>query len=208
MMIAAILLAGGESRRMGVLKPLLLWGEGTLIEYQLAQAKAVCDLVVAVLGHRAQEVLPLVHRAGALAVVNELYAEGRAASVRVGAAALGDDVTAVLVLNIDQPRPAGVLSRLAAEHLLSGSLITVPVFEGRRGHPPAFGASLLPELRQVSEASQGLRAVVRRHEREIAEVSFETALVLLDMNRPEEYERARREYFQDPLCQAGAEART
>src|SRR3972149_119568 len=60
---------------------------------------------VAVLGHRADDVLPYVRRAGAQAIVNELYAEGRATSLRVGAAALPDDTPAVLILNVDQPRP-------------------------------------------------------------------------------------------------------
>src|SRR3989304_5515610 len=82
--------AGGETPRMGAPKPLLEWGGYTLIEYQLAQLKrSPVDQVVVVLGHRADEIRPLVHRAGALAVINELYAEGRASSVRVGAAALG-----------------------------------------------------------------------------------------------------------------------
>lgn len=194
-MIAALLLAGGESTRMGDLKPLLPWGDATLIEYQIAQAKAVCDRVVVVLGHRAEDLLPLVHRAGALALVNELYAEGRAASVRMGAAAVEDDIDAILVLNVDQPRPADVLSRLAGEHLRSRSLISVPTFEGKRGHPPVFAASLLPELRQVREETQGLREVLRRHDTDIVEAPFDTPVVLLDMNRPEDYERARREYF-------------
>ncbi len=94
MTVAAILLAGGESSRMGVPKPLLEWGGYTLIEYQLAQLKGPpVDRVVVVLGHRADEVLPYVRSAGpdVVGVINELYAEGRASSLRVGAAALPDN---------------------------------------------------------------------------------------------------------------------
>ena len=66
MTVAAILLAGGESSRMGVPKPLLEWGGYTLIEYQLAQLKGPpLDRVVVVLGHRADDVLPYVRSAGA-----------------------------------------------------------------------------------------------------------------------------------------------
>ncbi|MFB3093327.1 MAG: NTP transferase domain-containing protein, partial [Dehalococcoidia bacterium] len=58
MTVAAILLAGGESSRMGTAKPLLEWGGNTLIEYQLAQLKEPpVERVVVVLGHRADEVL-------------------------------------------------------------------------------------------------------------------------------------------------------
>jgi molybdenum cofactor cytidylyltransferase len=196
MTVAAILLAGGESSRMGTPKPLLEWGGRTLIEYQLAQLEGPpIDRVVVVLGHRAEEVQPYVHRAGAQAIVNELYSEGRAASLRVAAAALPNDITAVLVLNIDQPRPHDVVARLVDEHRRSSSLITVPTYEERRGHPPVLAGSLLPELREVSEATEGLRAVIREHAKDVKEVAFETEVVLLDMNRPQEYEKARASYF-------------
>ena len=198
MTIAAILLAGGESTRMGTPKPLLEWGGYTLIEYQLAQLKGPpVDRVVVVLGHRADEVRPSVHRAGAQAVINELYSEGRASSLRVGAAALGEDTQVVLVLNVDQPRPHRVIERLVEEHRRQGNLITVPSFRGRPGHPPVLAGSLLPELREVREDSQGLRAVIQRHASDVREVPFDSAVVLLDINQPEEYEKARAAYFQE-----------
>lgn len=196
MTVAAILLAGGESTRMGVPKPLLEWGGYTIIEYQLAQLKGPpVDRVVVVLGHRADEVLPYVRSAGALAVVNELYAEGRASSLRVGAAALPDDTAAIIILNVDQPRRHDVIARLVELHRRSGSLITIPAHEGRRGHPPVLAGSLLPELREVKEETQGLRAVIERHAEEVRELPFETPAVLLDLNRPEDYQEARASYF-------------
>jgi molybdenum cofactor cytidylyltransferase len=196
MTVAAILLAGGESSRMGTPKPLLEWGGRTLIEYQLAQLEGPpIDRVVVVLGHRAEEVQPYVHRTGAQAIVNELYGEGRAASLRVAAAALPNDITAVLVLNVDQPRPHDVMARLVDDHRHSSSLITVPTYEERRGHPPVLAGSLLPELREVSEATEGLRAVIRRHAKDVKEVAFGTEVVLLDMNRPQDYQQARAGYF-------------
>jgi molybdenum cofactor cytidylyltransferase len=196
MTIAAILLAGGESSRMGVPKPLLEWGGYTLIEYQLAQLKGPpIDRVVVVLGHRAEEMQPYVRSAGAQAVVNELYAEGRASSLRVGAAALPDSTAAVLVLNVDQPRPHDIIARLVDVHRRSGSLITLPTFRERRGHPPVLAGSLLPELREASEATQGLRAVIQRHAADVRELAFETEVVLLDLNQPQEYQKARASYF-------------
>jgi len=196
MTIAAILLAGGESSRMGAAKPLLEWGGNTLIEYQLAQLKEPpVDRLVVVLGHRADEVLPYVRGIDAQVLINELYAEGRASSLRLGAAALPDDTTAVLVLSVDQPRPHDVIARLVDAHRRSGSLITVPTYEEKRGHPPLLDGSLLPELREVNEATQGLRAVIERHAADVNELPFETSAVLLDLNRPQEYQKARASYF-------------
>ena len=197
MTIAAILLAGGESRRMGRPKPLLPWDDRTLVEYQIEQLRAAgVDRVVAVLGYAADDVRPLVHKAGALSVINELYAEGRASSVRVGAAALGEDTQAVVVLNVDQPRPAWVTRRLLEAHRSRGNTITLPAYEGHRGHPPVIAGALLPELREAREATLGLRAIIDRHQAEVREVPFETDVVLLDVNEPEDYERARASYFQ------------
>ncbi len=196
MTIAAILLAGGESSRMGTPKPLLEWGGNTLIEYQIAQLKEPpVDRLVVVLGHRADEVLPYVRGSGAQALINELYAEGRASSLHLGAAALPDDTTAILVLSVDQPRPHDVISRLVDVHRHSGSLITVPTYDEKRGHPPLLDGSLLPELREVNETTQGLRAVIERHAADVNELPFETSAVLLDLNRPQEYQKARASYF-------------
>ena len=196
MTVAAILLAGGESSRMGVPKPLLEWGGYTLIEYQLAQLKGPpIDRVVVVLGHRADEVLPCVRSTDAQTVINELYAEGRASSLRVGAAALPDNTAAILILNVDQPRPHDVIARLVDMHRRSGNLITVPTYEEKRGHPPVLDGSLLPELREVNEETQGLRDVIARHAADVEELAFETPAVLLDLNRPQEYQKARASYF-------------
>jgi len=195
--VVAILLAGGESSRMGTPKPLLEWGGSTLVEYQIAQLReAGADKVIVVLGYRADEVLPHVHHAGANAIINELYAEGRASSVRVAAGALPEDTGAVVLLNVDQPRPAWVTSRLLDKHRRERALITVPIFEGKRGHPVVFDARLAPELREVREATEGLRAVMQGHAAEVLEVPFDTPVVVLDMNVREEYEKAKTTYFE------------
>jgi molybdenum cofactor cytidylyltransferase len=193
--IAAILLAAGESRRMGSPKPLLDWAGETLIEYQVHQlCDAGVDTVIAVLGHSADQVRPLAERAGAAAVLNDHYAEGRASSLRAGAAAVPPSTAEIAVLNVDQPRPALVTARLLAEHLASGALITLPTYEGRRGHPAFLCGSLLPELLAATDADEGLRAVIHRHNTDVREISFDTPIVLLDINTREDYERARTEF--------------
>jgi molybdenum cofactor cytidylyltransferase len=189
--IAAILLAAGPSRRMGIPKPLLDWAGKTLIEYQVHQlCDAGVDNVIAVLGHRANEVRPLAERAGATIVLNDHYAEGRASSLRAGAAAVPPGTAEIAVLNVDQPRPAAVTSRLLAEHLTSAALITLPTHGGKRGHPAFLCGSLLPELLTVTDANEGLRAVIHRRDADVREVAFDSPIVLLDINDPADYKRA------------------
>ena len=197
-MIAAILLAAGESKRMGAPKALLEWGGGKLIEYQIAELKAAgVDDVVVVIGHCAHEVMMYVEKSGARSVFNERYAEGRASSLRVGAAAVDDSAETIVVLGVDQPRPRELTARLLREHAEHGATITVPTFEGHRGHPPVLSGSLLPELREVREESLGIRAVLERHTSDVWEVPFDSDAVLLDVNDPQAYERARTKFSQE-----------
>ncbi len=185
--VAAILLAAGESRRMGSPKPLLAWQGATLIEYQIAQLReAGVDDVIAVLGHRSEDILPLVAAAGARGIINENYREGRASSLRTGAHA-AEGAQTVVIISVDQPRPAAVTRRLLARQTTG---ITVPSHDGRRGHPVILDGVLLPELREVDEETQGLRAVLARHAPDLHEIPFDSAAVLLDLNTPEDYRRA------------------
>jgi len=196
--VAAILLAAGESSRMGTPKPLLDWGGQTLIEYQIAQLKQppVEDVVV-VLGHRAEVIRPLAERAGARVIINEVYqGKGRAGSLRAGASAIPDGTRAVLVLNVDQPRPHSVIERLVRSHQQAENLISVPLCEGKRGHPLVLDGWLLPDLRTVRERTQGMRALLERYEESVAEVPFESNIVLLDINSPAEYKKAKESYFE------------
>src|SRR5436309_12899208 len=158
MTVAAILLAGGESSRMGQPKALLPWGDQRLVEYQIDQLlQPPIERVFVVLGHEAERITPVIDRAGAEVLVNELYKRGRASSLRAGARAVADDTRTILVLDVDQPRPRRVIQRLIENHVRASNVITVPAFEGKRGHPAVVVGLLLPELRSVLERPVGLR---------------------------------------------------
>ena len=174
---------------MGSSKPLLDWGGEALIQYQVRQlADAGADPVIVVLGYLASDIAPLLTNP---VVINERYAEGRATSVRSGAEALPDDAVAVVILSVDEPRPSYVLRRLIDEHASQGALITLPTHDGVRGHPPVFDGSLISELRAVQDDTEGIRAIIERHEAEVFEVEFDSPVVVIGMNTPEEYEHAK-----------------
>jgi molybdenum cofactor cytidylyltransferase len=185
--IAAILLAAGESTRMGRLKQLLPWAETTLIAWQVDQLReAGADDIVVVLGHQAERVRAAVPGM-ARAVVNEAYLEGRASSLRHGAEAIRD-ADAILILSVDQPRPAW-LSRLLIERWRqTRATIVSPRFARRFGHPVLVAGSLLPELRAVTEESLGLRAVIDRHLSEAVSIPIANDTVDVDLNTPADYD--------------------
>ena len=194
MRIGAVLLAAGESSRMGQVKALLPWEGRTLLEYQLDQlAASRCEVVVVVLGHKAERLSPLIGERPGLdvqVVLNPDYRAGKATSICVGVAVLAADLAAVLVLAVDQPRPAWLLDRLIDEHERAGALITVPERAGRRGHPPIFAGSLRDELLAVAEQTEGLREVMRRHAAEIRAIEIDDSLTHMNLNTPEDYQKA------------------
>ncbi|MFQ5875490.1 MAG: NTP transferase domain-containing protein [Dehalococcoidia bacterium] len=189
--LSAILLAAGLSTRMAHNKALLPWLGSTLLEYQLRQlSQSRVQDIVLVLGHEAEKLRPLATGfPGVKTVTNAAYKEGRAGSVVVGASALSPQTSAVLVLGVDQPRPTEVLDLVIQAHLDGPGLITIPTYEGRRGHPVVFDGSLIGEIKDVSEANQGLRQVVRRDPERVHELSVSYPVVLLDINTPEDYQR-------------------
>jgi molybdenum cofactor cytidylyltransferase len=189
----AILLAAGLSSRMGVPKALLPWEGRPLVRYQVEQLLAGgCDRVIVVTGHERAAIEDALAGGAAEVAYNPDYAAGRAGSVRVGANAAPADAGRLVILNVDQPRAAAVIRRLLDAHRIGGATLTVPAHAGRRGHPLVLDGSLRTELLAVEEASEGLKAVVRRHQGERQELEFESDEVLLDLNTPESYAAAQR----------------
>lgn len=192
--VAALLFAAGESIRMGRPKPLLPWRGEPLVAYQVHQlCSAGVERVVVVVGHHAHEVAPIAEAAGATVVLNPEYKTGRASSIRAGAAALPDDTRAVITLNVDQPREAALIRCVLEAHFAAKGMITTPEEGGQRGHPVIFDGALLPELREVTEEAEGLRAVVRRHAERRRIVPIDDPAIHLEFNTPAEYDAARAE---------------
>jgi CTP:molybdopterin cytidylyltransferase MocA len=126
----------------------------------------------------------------ARAVVNHAYREGRATSLRCGAKALEDGAEAVVILSVDQPRPAWLTQRLVERWRAGDSLVVSPRFQRGYGHPIVLDGSLLAELRQVDDATLGLRAVIDRHLDRAAAVDVRNQAVDVDLNHAADYEAA------------------
>ena len=193
MATSGILLAAGESRRMGQLKALLPWQGTSLLQHQVnSLISAGVDLVVVVLGHRADELSPLLESMEQVTWrLNPDYLQGKTTSIKTGLKALAPEtVGTVLMLNVDQPRSSETVRGLLDQHRDSGSLITIPEFRGKGGHPILVDASLLEELANIEEATFGVKAVVRRHQEATTRVPVDNPEVLWDLNTPEQYREA------------------
>jgi molybdenum cofactor cytidylyltransferase len=179
---------------MGRLKQLLPWAGTTLIDWQVSQLReAGAGEVVAVLGHEAEQVRDAVPGTARVAI-NRGYRDGRASSLRCGADEIEDDVDAVLILSVDQPRPAWLSRRLIDRWRETGAPLVSPRFPRRFGHPVLIDGRLLPELRSVREETLGLRAVIERHASAASSVSISNEKVDVDLNTPADYEAALRAF--------------
>ncbi len=193
--ISAILTAAGESTRMGRPKPLLPWRGVTLVEHQVrCLLEAGASEVVVVLGHRADAVAPYVKGPRTRYVVNPDYRLGKTTSIKAGLRAISRDADGILLLAVDQPRTAQVISTIIKSHLENNALITSPRYQGRGGHPLVFSAVLRGELERISEERQGIREVFQAHREQVNEVEFDDPIVRLDLNDPRAYEEALARY--------------
>ena len=191
-----VLLAAGESSRMGRPKPLLPWRGTTLVEYQMnSLLHGGCVWVIVVTGHYDSEMSPLlVDRPNINRVYNPDYAEGKTTSVRAGIAKVPDGIDTIVVLAVDQPRPAWVIERVLKVHTTFGAEVTSPGYHGHGGHPLVFDSSMKSELAVVTEESEGIRAIFKKPDLNHHRVNFDSAVVRLDINTPEAYENALASY--------------
>jgi CTP:molybdopterin cytidylyltransferase MocA len=191
--ISAIILAAGESSRMGRPKQLLPWGGTTLLDWQVRELRSGgADDVVVVLGHALEEVTASLRETGTdtRIVVNEAYLEGRASSLRRGAESVDDTAEAVIVSSVDQPSPAWVTRRLIAKWRKTGTSTVSLRFGGRGGHPVLLAGRLLPELRHVTERRLGLRGVIESHGDELATLELPDKGLAVNLNTLDDYEAA------------------
>jgi molybdenum cofactor cytidylyltransferase len=188
--ISALVLAAGYSSRMKRFKPLLQLGQTTVLErcVRLFNDAGVQDIRV-VIGHRADELKPLLDRLGVRWVVNRDFDEGMFSSVRAGVEDLKPSCHAFFLLPVDIPlvRRTTVLDLLAARETHKADIF-YPTFLGRRGHPPLIAATCRSALLSW-EGDGGLRAFLDQHtpEDRNADVPVADEHVLLDMDTPQDY---------------------
>ena len=188
----AILLSAGESSRMGRPKALLDWFGVPLVN---AQIKSLTDggigRVIVVTGAHHQEIAnELATDTEVVMVKNPKWLEGKTTSIKAGLSAIETDCETIVLLAVDQPRPAWVVERALTSHLDSGRPVTSPRYSGHGGHPLFFDVSLLPELGNISEEREGVREVMKRYEENMNRVYFDNRIVRFDLNTPEDYQEA------------------
>jgi molybdenum cofactor cytidylyltransferase len=191
-MLAAVILSGGASRRMGTAKALLPYQGGTFLEHLLKITDhprigwrrvvlgADAGAIVAGTEFRADEV-----------VINKNWEAGQLSSIQAGVRSLPDGTDGILLFLIDHPLISRELvGELVERFYESGKAIVLPIYKGRRGHPVIFSARLYQELLSAP-LETGARAVVWTHREEVSEMETSEEGCLLNLNDPDALAKAR-----------------
>jgi len=191
-MLAAAILAAGESRRMGSPKALIPYRGSTFLEHLIEITRHPrIGITRVVLGAGADAIREKLRLDPASIVVNEEWEKGQLSSIQAAVRGLSAMETEGMVLcPVDHPLvSASLLGRLIEEFDRSGKLVVLPTFRGRRGHPLIFRAALYEELLGAS-ADVGARQVVWAHAKEVLEVPTEEEGVVLKLNDAETLRKA------------------
>ncbi len=193
----AVLLAAGESRRMGGINKLLVELDGVpLVQRTLAAIRGggIGEIVV-VLGHQAERVEPLVRASGATIVRHADYALGQQGSVLAGLRALSAATDPVMVVLGDLPLlEASDVSALLVAYAgrAAGCRALRPMYQGRRGNPVVVDRWVVDQVIAGADASTGLRGFLEAHREMVARFDASSDHYVFDLDTPDDLGRLER----------------
>jgi molybdenum cofactor cytidylyltransferase len=187
--IVGVVLAAGESRRMGRLKALLPFGPRTVLEQVLQPLlQAALSGVVVVVGYRAADLTAVLASLPVQVLENPDYQHGMTTSVQVALRQITPLPDAYLLALVDQPNIGlGPIRRLVDAFAHTHKGILIPTYQGKRGHPLLLAVRYRDAVLALGP-QQGLNLVTRTHPEDTLEVSMESDDILRDMDYQADYE--------------------
>jgi molybdenum cofactor cytidylyltransferase len=189
-MLAAVILSGGTSSRMGSPKALLPYQGRPFLEHLLAVVRNPKIAVRrVVLGAHAEEITRAIPLDGSEILINQEWQKGQLSSIRAGLRSLPAGTDGLLLCLIDHPLiSVSLVDGLIDQFYATRAPIVVPVFEGQRGHPVIFSSALYGELQKAPD-ELGARSVVWAHAKEVGEFHTLEEGCVLNLNDPETFLR-------------------
>ena len=187
---AVIILAAGESVRMGQPKQLLPYLETTLLEHAVETAMGLVGVQVCiVLGSAAEEILPTLTHAGENIIINKDWNSGMSSSIKCGMQFMLDKypgTAGVIFMTCDQPYITKEnLNELIEAHRVHGKTIIAASYADTIGIPALFGSRFFSELLQLN-GDKGAKHIIQKYPDEVAEIVIPRASI--DIDTPEQFQ--------------------
>jgi molybdenum cofactor cytidylyltransferase len=193
--ISAILLAAGRSRRMGAFKPLLPFGDATVLECCIRNLRAAeVEEIVVVTGHRAEDIRESVKALDVNFAVNPEPDSEMGASIARGVEAVSPTSKGLIIALVDHPAVPAETIQLLIDEWRRGARLVQPEYEGRGGHPVLIDLAYRNELLAL-DPERGLRAIFAAHRDEVRRVPVTTPYIARDMDTWEDYQRLCKDVF-------------
>lgn len=188
--IWAIILAAGESRRMGFPKMLLTFNGKTMIENVIGNVTgSVVDNTMVVLGADRDVLIDLIQKSSVKYCYNDNYKDGMLSSVKCGFTNLPSDFEAVMVFQGDQPLiTPKVINAVIDAYRLSGKGIVIPVYKEKRGHPLLIDRKYSNEIEKLN-TREGLRSLAYQFSDDVLEIETGEPGILRDFDTYEDYKK-------------------
>jgi molybdenum cofactor cytidylyltransferase len=202
--ITPIILAAGDSKRMGYPKALLPIGDTTFLGHILGIIRSVgLASPIVVLGRAAALIRPAIQEWPVRIIVNADPDRGQLSSIQLGISSLDVNAQACMLWPVDQPAVSeGMVFNLVRLYLQSQRLMTFPKFGGKRGHPAIFHQSLFREFLTVP-LEEGPKKMISSYQQDIAELPTDESAVIHDIDTPQDYELLTGESLQNALARRG-----
>jgi len=190
-MISAIVIAAGESKRMGRTKQLLSWQGKVLLQHALDSIlDSEVDEVILVLGCEAERILKKVDTQKIKVVLNPDYPQGMITSIQHGLKALERGVEAFFIVLGDQPGISSqIYNQLIREfrRVYPSKRIFLPTYQGKKGHPALFSIDYREEGSAL-KGDVGFRQIILDHPSDLLLIEMGASAVLEDIDTPEDYQ--------------------
>ena len=186
-----VLLAAGGSQRMERSKPLLPWGNTTLLENRIQNLQLLQHPITLILGYQAKRILPIIQDNSVNVLVHSNWKQGMGSSIAFAVQSLmlqPQQTDGVLFTTIDQPFvDVNYLNLLLAQfHPQQKQIIVSRSDKGWTGIPALFDKEYFQELSQIL-GDVGAKVVIKKHQSHVKYCSAGKKLV--DMDTPESYQK-------------------
>lgn len=186
-----LIVSAGCSRKMKTFKPLLPLGEHSILENTIHNfQKAGMDDIVVVVGYKRRELIPILKRLQVKIAINEDYDQtDMLESVKIGLKVMPADTRGILLCPVDIPLiMPSTINKLVETGKKSDALALIPTYQGHWGHPLLFGRRIASEILKY-RGDNGIRGVLRKFPDRIQSIDVPDANMLMNINRPEDYEK-------------------